>query len=303
MSCFSGLCEGPSLARLLRRNPGYQYSLFSNTAEADFVHTMQGGPGFNDGFNDVPRAESMDISNDPRFFTDSVIDKRLVALGSLVVVSTLLLENAADIGFEMRKRMSLHSVESTFQLGAFVILMGVLLANVLSVYVGVAQPYHTLRLATSGPAGFEASASYYLNKDIIVFRHVAVKSMLLSVPWFVLANGLRMVPKFVWDAQDAAPKKHQQEHVKGNESAVDIGMLGFHPPTRQLMLHMESGFFIVLFVLAAIVVWTMHLQHLRIFQENYDKVWYGTRMSELFPQSRGSMHRRHGARVGGPLDV
>jgi len=291
------------LARLLRRNAGYQYSLFPNTEE-DPVHAMQGrgfdGEGYN-GYGDAPRAESMDISNDPRFFTDSVIDKRLVAFGSLAVVSTLLLENAADIGFEMRKRMSLHSVESTFQLLGFMIMMSVLLVNVVSVYVGVAQPYHSLRLATSGPAGFEASVNYYLHKDIIVYRHVAVKFMLLSIPWFVLANGLRMVPKFVWDAQEAAPKEHREEHEKGNGSAVDIGSaLRFQPPTRQLALHIETGFFIVLFLLAAIVVWSIHVQHIRIFQENYDRVWYGTGMSHLLPEVRGSMHRRHGSRAGGP---
>lgn len=265
------------------------------------MHTMQ-GPGFDDDY--LPRAESMEISNDPRFFTDSVIDKRLLAFGSLVVASTLLLENAADIGFEMQKRMSLDSVESTFQLLGFLILMGVLLVNVVSVYVGVAQPYHSLRLATSGPAGFEASASYYLHKDIIVYRHIAVKFMLLSIPWFVLANGFRMVPKFVWEAQDAAPKLNVEEHKKGDESAVDTGhFLWFHPPTSQFMLHVESVFFIMVFLLTAIVVWSVHLQHMRIFQENYDKVWHRTGMSALIPEVRQSMHRRHNLRMAGPLDV
>lgn len=275
------------MARLLRRTP-VEY------AEVDSMR----GPGFDDGggFEDGPllsREESMEISNDPRFFTDSVIDKRLVAFGSLVVVSTLMLENSADIGFAMRKTMSLESVEGALQLLAFLILMGIVLANVVSTYVGVAQPYHSLRLATSGPAGFEASAGYYLHKDITVYRHLAVKCMLLSIPWFVMANGFRMVPKFVWDARDADPKEHKRSQGKGIERWISI----------PVMLHIESFIPTVLFLLAAIVVWCIHLQHIRIFQENYDKVWHSTGMSTLLPQVRGSMHRRHNSRLAGPFDV
>ncbi|CAK0845329.1 unnamed protein product, partial [Prorocentrum cordatum] len=265
MSCF---CAGPSLARLLRRTP--QYELFPSTEEDAF--DMMQGPGFND--DHLSREVSMEISNDPRFFTDSVIDKRLVAFGSLVVVSTLMLENSVDMGFGMRKKMSLETVESTFQLIAFLILMGIALANVVSTYVGVAQPYHSLRLATSGPAGFEASAGYYLNRDITVYRHLAVKCALLSVPWFVLANGFRLVPKFVWDAQDGGPKEHKKSPAEGNKLLVPV----------PVMLHVESYFFIVLFLLAAIVVWVIHVQHMRAFQDNYDKVWHGTGMSSLLPQ-------------------
>merc|ERR1712032_87929 len=245
------------------------------------------------------REDSMELSNDPRFFTDSVIDKRLTAFGSLVVVSTLMLENSADLGFEMKKTMSFETIEGALQFVGFLILMCILLANVIGTYVGVAQPYHSLRLATSGPAGFEASASYYLHKDIIVYRHLAVKCMLLSIPWFVMANGFRMVPKFAWDAApDVAPKRKPK--VDGDNSAA--GSFSFL--SASLVEHVESYLVALLFLLAAILVWFIHMQHMRIFKDNYDKVWHGTGMSTLVSQVRGSMHRRSsGMRVAGPLDV
>jgi len=247
-----------------------------------------------DDFN-VQREESMEISNDPRFFTDSILDKRLAAFASLVVASTLMLENSADIGFEMQKHMSFDSIEGALQFLAFFILMCILLANVVSVYVGVAQPYHSLRLLTSGPAGFEASASYYLHKDITVYRHFAVKCMLLSIPWFVLANGLRMMPKFVRDA--ALDKKH-----KGGGHEPGHKMFAWLHHVSALTLHLESGLFVLLFGLAAICVWCLHLQHIAIFQENYGRVWHSG-MNMLIPQVRSSMHRRSNTRQSGPLDV
>merc|ERR1719337_186217 len=68
--------------------------------------------------------------------------------------------------------------------------------NMLSTYVGVAQPYHTIRLMTAGPTGFEAATSYYLNRNIIAWRHMAIKYMLLSLPLYISQMGFRLIVKF-----------------------------------------------------------------------------------------------------------
>merc|ERR1711920_947798 len=75
----------------------------------------------------------------------------------------------------------------------------VLFLNMVATYVGVAQPYHTIRLMTGGPTGFEASALYYLNKNIAAWRHFAVAGALISLPLFVAASAFRMVFKFEWE--------------------------------------------------------------------------------------------------------
>merc|ERR1712176_921504 len=81
----------------------------------------------------------------------------------------------------------------------------VLVLNLIATYVGVAQPYHTIRLMTGGPSGFEASALYYLNKNIASWRHFAVFGAFTSLPLFVLASAFRMVFKFDIDNRQERP--------------------------------------------------------------------------------------------------
>lgn len=150
----------------------------------------------------------MDIINDPRFFQDNVINYRLAAFGTLSTVSGFLVGTVqADI-FAMDKRMPIFrhakdgsnnwiiDMDGVIQLTTFSLLCVIFFLNMLAVYVGVAQPYHAMRLMTSGPTGFETAASYYLNPNMVAWRHLAIKGMLLSLPMFVAQCGLRLVVKF-----------------------------------------------------------------------------------------------------------
>jgi len=78
----------------------------------------------------------------------------------------------------------------------------VLFANVIATYVGVAQIYHTYRLETAGPTGFEMATSYYLNPNIVAWRHLAVKCMLNSLPLFLVSTGIRIDVNFDRQAVD-----------------------------------------------------------------------------------------------------
>merc|ERR1719486_214650 len=149
------------------------------------------------------RADSMDIVNDPRFFGDNVLKFRLEAFAALEIVSGLMAENAMSQLFNMNKRMPIFdqdklvfSFNGLLQLMCFGILVFVLFQNMLAMYIGLAQPYHTYRLMTAGPTGFDAAASYYLNRNIVSWRHLAIKLMLQSLPLYILQMGLRLVVKF-----------------------------------------------------------------------------------------------------------
>lgn len=107
-----------------------------------------------------------------------------------------MIQNAMDHIFDMDKRMDLDTLDGCCQCAAFFVLLIVLFLNVVSTYVGVAQPYHTVRLMTAGPTGFETAASYYLNASVVSYRHLAIKAMLVSLPLFVIQGGLRLVMKF-----------------------------------------------------------------------------------------------------------
>lgn len=199
------------------------------------------------------RTYSMDLQNDPRFFQDNVINYRLNAFASLSVVSSLLLGVAqADI-FAMNKNMSIFlenghlDRDGILQLMSFILLSIVFIANVLATYIGVAQPYHTYRLMTSGPMGFETAASYYLNKNIIAFRHLAIKSMLWSLPIFMLQCGFRTIVKF------------------SRGTAYNI-VLGNSPPATARIEGIVSG---SVFIVIGLFVYYIHVVHFTVFREQY----------------------------------
>merc|ERR1719471_545799 len=97
--------------------------------------------------------------------------------------------------------MNLYTFDGICQFLGFSLMCLVLFANMLATYVGVAQPYHTYRLMTAGPTGFETAAAYYLNRDIVAWRHLSVKLMLLSMPVFVVSCGFRLLVKFDRDGR------------------------------------------------------------------------------------------------------
>lgn len=166
-----------------------------STSEYEGKHGHDAIGRFMEAVN-IVKSDSMDITNDPRFFTDNVINYRLAAFSGLSVVSGLMIQNAMDHIFDMDKRIKIDSLPGICQAIAFFTLLVVLFLNVIATYVGVAQPYHTVRLMTAGPTGFESAASYYLNKSVTVYRHLAVKAMLISLPLFMMQSGLRLIVKF-----------------------------------------------------------------------------------------------------------
>lgn len=194
----------------------------------------------------IVKSDSMDITNDPRFFTDNVLNYRLAAFAGLSVVSGLMIQNAMDHIFDMDKRIKIDSVAGICQAIAFFTLLFVLFLNVIATYVGVAQPYHTVRLMTAGPTGFEMAASYYLNKSVVVYRHLAVKAMLVSLPMFVMQSGLRLVVKF---------KRENGHDEMKNLSLFEAQIFGWVS--------------CAVLVLMGLFVMYMDYKHKVIFQERY----------------------------------
>merc|ERR1711953_954148 len=91
---------------------------------------------------------------------------------------------------------NLSTLEGNLQLLSFGIMTLVLFANIIATYVGVAQVYHAYRLETAGPTGFEMATSYYLNPNIVSWRHIAIKGMLHSLPLFLISTGMRIAVNF-----------------------------------------------------------------------------------------------------------
>merc|ERR1712032_131330 len=189
-------------------------------------------------------SESMTMSNDPRFFQGSVLNKRLGAFAGLSVVSGLMVGTCTDV-ISMKKDMNLSTLEGKLQLLSFSIMSLVLFANIIATYVGVAQIYHSYRLETAGPTGFEMATSYYLNPNIIAWRHLAVKSMLTSLPLFLVSTGIRIMVNF-------------------DREAIDL-----EDPSQSMARRLGFAF-LLLYSLMAVVVYYVHYKHTQIFRERYD---------------------------------
>lgn len=200
------------------------------------------------------KAESMDLSNDPRYYADNVINYRITAFAGLSVVSGLMLQNAYDRAFDMKKHMGIFNraghvdIDYVCQFLGFMLLVFVIMVNMLSVYVGVVQPYHTIRLITAGQMGFEMSASYYLNKNICFWRHFAIRMMLLSMPAFALSTGFRLIVRFDRDNQ------------QGEEISSQF------PPMEE---HVEGFFFAALFLIMGLFLFYVHRVHFAVFNDRY----------------------------------
>lgn len=227
-------------------------------------------------------SESMELKNDPRFFQDNVLNYRLSAFGGVSVVSALMVGNCMGQMWDMDKNMQvltsqgkIFHANGIIQLIAFSMLVIVFFANMLSTYVGVAQPYHTIRLMTAGPTGFECAASYYLNRNIVAYRHGAIKYMLLSIPLYISQMGLRLIVKF---------DRNNRKHIE--------------PPSETPMASEVQGIiYCCLMLLLAFVLYQVHLKHFVVFRDRYEEMSrrvtgndFSTYMQQMMTSGRAYEH-------------
>jgi len=200
------------------------------------------------------RCESMDIINDPRFFSNNVLDKRLAAFSGLGVVGGLMVGTALTECFSMKKNMDLATPDGVLQFVGFLLMNLVLFANLLATYASVAQVYFMYRLMTAGPTGFEISSGFYLSPNIAFWRHAAVKSMLISLPVFLLGSAFRMLVKFDRDMPGARETSGTIESVFQSR-VYGVSVLGLSTAA--------------VWVAFSILLFHVHSKHVAAFQEKY----------------------------------
>lgn len=232
--------------------------------------------------NNLAASESMEIKNDPRFFQDNVLNYRLAAFSGVSVVSALMIGNCMGEMWSMDKNMQILTnqgkqfhLNGVLQLIAFCMLLLIFFANMLSTYVGVAQPYHTIRLMTAGPTGFETAASYYLNRNIVAWRHMSIRYMLLSLPLYISQMGIRLIVKF----------------DRTTEQAPQL------PSTTPMTAHVQGIIFSVAMIILAAVLYDINLKHFAVFRDRYETMSrnvtgndFTTYMNRMMTTGRASPH-------------
>eukprot|EP00928_Gymnodinium_smaydae_P002054 TRINITY_DN10723_c0_g1_i1.p1 TRINITY_DN10723_c0_g1~~TRINITY_DN10723_c0_g1_i1.p1 ORF type:complete len:261 (-),score=66.55 TRINITY_DN10723_c0_g1_i1:100-882(-) len=209
-------------------------------------------------------SESMQMANDPRFYEDNVLDKRLAAFAGLAVVSGFMVGTAMESVFSMDKNFDLTTVDGYMQMIGFGFLTLVLVVNLLAMYIGVVQAYHTTRLMTSGACGFEMASAYYLNPNIVHWRHFAIKLMLIGLPAILISSGFRLLHFFNKEQTDTGAKWVSFQSVG---SSLDPKK---HPNVNGMTF---SGLAVcVLYLLFGIVLYCIHLRHVQVFREKYSQL-------------------------------
>jgi hypothetical protein len=136
----------------------------------------------------------MPLQNDPRFFNDNVLDKRLASFTALSIVSSIMVGAACDnfVPFE-EDRIQFETPFDVFRscvaIVGFLLMCGVFLMNVVATMVFGVQFYYVYRLMTANAIGFESSKEFYLDPEMCRWRHMSVKGLIWGMPLFVLSVG------------------------------------------------------------------------------------------------------------------
>lgn len=220
------------------------------------------------------RAESMDLVNDPRYFTSNVIDKRLGAFGKLSVVSSLMLGTSFGQMFALKKDMNFEEFEfgwvpmGWMQFAAFFIQMNVAFMCLMSIYVIVHQIFYTYRLMTAGPHGFEQASMFYLSKQMCTWRHLAIRCIFNGLWLYIVASGLLVFVKFFKDAKGA--NKGPQKVVVLNAPPLNNPAPPVHVDTLSLETHTIIGAgLLFIFLSFACLLIKVRSDHLSSFQKHY----------------------------------
>mmetsp|Transcript_34283 Transcript_34283/g.63951 ORF Transcript_34283/g.63951 Transcript_34283/m.63951 type:complete len:353 (-) Transcript_34283:42-1100(-) len=216
------------------RTPG----AYPDTQQLTKSDADEGAPGGNDDIEELGplmdgleriglfRSDSMEMSNDPRFFQQSILNKRMAAFSSLGVISGLMIGFSQGSVKNVRD-MDVTTLEGNLALAGFIFTSLGLFANVVSTYVSVAQMYHTYRLETAGPTGFEMATSYYLNPNVVAWRHLAIKSMLLSLPLFLVSTGIEIEINIVETSDRPRPPSRTMARIIGISSLVGFNIMAW----------------------------------------------------------------------------
>lgn len=228
----------------------------------------------------LARAESMDVSNDPRFFTGTVMNKRLAAFKSLTLVSSLMFGTALGQCFKIKKDMNFHKWDplvgniAIWEFAGFLLSVVVASMCLLSLYVISHQLFYTIRLTTAGPTGFEQATMFYLTRVIVVWRHLAISCLFNGLWMFILLVGIQFFVTFYKDAFSETDKPHEiwiNNLVGGNSMSTTL-IPAPAPHKLNMVLHSVLAYIaLALFLIFTMLLAIVRKQHLAVFQLSYAK--------------------------------
>merc|ERR1719482_1416699 len=225
-------------------------------------------------------AESMDVTNDPRFFAGSIMNKRLAAFQSLTLVSSLMFGTALSQCFKINKDMNFSHWDplvgniAIWEYCGFILSVIVASMCLLSLYVISHQLFYTTRLTTAGPTGFEQATMFYLTRVIVVWRHIAVAALFNGLWLFILMVGIQFFVTFYKDAEAKTDKVHEiwVSNLAGGTSTNTTFIKESSPQKLDMVFHSILAYVcLALFGFFTCLLGFIRHQHVSVFQINYKK--------------------------------
>lgn len=221
----------------------------------------------------------MHITNDPRFFAGNVMDKRLAALKTLTLVSSIMFGTALGQCFALKKNMDFSNIEvgvfdiAVWQMIGFSLALLIAIQCLLSLYIIAQQIFYTYRLMTAGSLGFDVAAVFYLTRTITMWRHFAIKALFSGMLKFIVLVAIQMFVEFYKEA-DSAKDKHENTMIVNFEGMNSVNRTVFEiaGATHKLDLRVHTAIGYVVLLICMVTAVGMHFiykHHVTVFSENY----------------------------------
>lgn len=224
------------------------------------------------------RAESMNVSNDPRFFCDNVMEHRLSAFQVLSIVNSLMFGTALHQSFALKKDMNFAKVSpyvgnvAIWQIISFCVAAAVAIMCLLSLYILAHQLFLMYRLMTAGPSGLDQAAIFYLTKTITMWRHLSIKFLFNGLLMFLLLVSMQLFVRFYHDA-DTQKESFDEVWIVNMDRGTSVEKKLIHTTEvheLSMGVHVCIGYVVlsVSLVVASLMIW-IRRQHLAVFGENF----------------------------------
>jgi len=156
--------------------------------------------------DELEREGTAELQNDPRFFAENVIEKRLAAFEGIAIVTELLSTEAVEQCFTLTKEFSwtgkMFHVAIIQIVGFSLMVSTMFLASVATAVLSL-QLFYTIRLFTAGPTGFDKAARFYQDTDMWRWRERAIFGVKWGLVTFFMATGCMLYVKFYTEGAPA----------------------------------------------------------------------------------------------------
>lgn len=206
----------------------------------------------------LEREGTAEVANDPRFFTENVLDKRLAAFEAIGIVTEIMASEAAKQCFELSKDFAWTGpllLFSILQIVGFLIMVAVMFMDLVAVSTLSLQLFFTIRLMTAGPTGFDKASRFYMDRRMWLWRERAIFGVKWSIVGFFLSTGIMLCVKFYIEGAPEVEEESERLHNKEYQGHKIL-----------------AGSVLLIFCVLAGILARLMFEHQRCFDENYTSV-------------------------------